>query len=145
MTDKQHSTVTVTLGGEAYEIMPLNMKASRVWRKTLGEPVGQIVDAMQSADAVALDDLGSIGQLLDVAKRLAMGSIDLCVEALFAYSPALQADRETIEENATDAEAMAAFVEVLKLAYPFGALLTTVSGGLRQPATSKKSRSQSGT
>ena len=57
-----------------------------------------------------------------------IGSMDLLLDLLFAYSPELAEDRERIEEEAYDEEALAAFTEVLKLAYPFGELLAMVNG-----------------
>lgn len=132
--------VTVTLGGEAYEIKPLAMGPSRAWRDSLGEPFARLIDAMQGATALELDDLQGIGQLVDVLKTVLMGSIDLCEDALFAYSPALEADRERILAEAYDDEAMAAFIEVLKLAYPFGGILKLAQSIPSGPATPKKRR-----
>ncbi len=124
-------TITVELGGQPYTIQALPMKASRQWRESLGQPFAQLVDSLTQASTMQVDDLGNIGALVEVIKTVALGSVDLCVDALFAYSPELAADRERIEAEAYDEEAINAFVEVLKLAYPFGAVLTMVQPGQR--------------
>jgi hypothetical protein len=55
--------------------------------------------------------------------------MDTIQEMLFAYAPNLMVHREAIEENAYDDEMMRAFLEVLKLAYPFGQIVTLVRPG----------------
>lgn len=133
-------SVQVTLGGKVYDIHPLPMGPSRDWRKAFGEPFARLAQMMQGADSLELNDLSGIGQLVDVVKTVLMGSVEMCEDALFAYSPALREDQERILNEAYDEEALAAFVEVLKLAYPFGGILKLVQGIPSGPATRKKPR-----
>jgi hypothetical protein len=63
-------------------------------------------------------------------------SIDEIIDMVFDYSPELAADREWIEENATSSEAVSAFVEVLKLSYPFLEILALLRGPKGQPTSS---------
>jgi hypothetical protein len=128
--------ITVTMGGEDYEIAALNMKASRTWRENFAQPLEKLIAAMRLSTEVELNDMAGVAQILALFQDTLLHSVDLAVDALFAYAPHLP--RETIEDNATDAEAMVAFVEVLKLAYPFGAIWTLARRGLSQPATKKK-------
>jgi hypothetical protein len=53
---------------------------------------------------------------------------DRITAMLFDYSPVLAADRARIEAEVYESELIAAFVEVLKLAYPFGELLSLANG-----------------
>lgn len=128
--------VAVTLGDKSYPIRALNMKASRAWRESFGATVEPLIAAM-SSDISAATDLGEIARLLAALKDTLLAAPDLIADALFAYAPNLP--RAEIEEVATDTQAMAAFVEVLQLAYPFSALFTVVRRGLTALATEKNS------
>lgn len=126
--------VTVTLGGKSYAVKQLPIRANREWRKRFDEPIDKMLSAFQEvgkASQIEFEDgkemAKKIGALLvaragEIAGVL-LASMDMVLDGLFAYAPELEADRERIETTATDDEAMAAFVEVLKIAYPFGRLL----------------------
>ena len=121
-------TATVVLGGQEYTILPLPMKAARQWRKQLEQPFGALVAALQGANSVDLADLAGIAGVVQIFAGTLVGSIDILMELLFAYAPPLAEDRERIEAEAYDEEALAALVEVLKLAYPFGTVLALANG-----------------
>ena len=84
---------------------------------------------MEHAGEIDLTNGGALSNLIQVVSDTLLGSIDLLQDLLFAYSPALRADRERIEATAYDEEAMTALIEVLKLAYPFGVVLSLVEWG----------------
>ena len=128
--------VTVELGGSEYTITPLTMRKSREWRQQLDAPIARMIESFRMFQVVEVSDLNAIGQLLDNLRGVALGSVDLCAEAVFSYSPELEAARDEIEEIAYDDEIVAAFVEVVKLAYPFGAMFGMLNG-LSGRATSK--------
>lgn len=128
--------ITVELGGTEYTITPLTMRKSREWRQQLDAPIAKMIESFRMFQVVEVSDLNAIGQLLDNLRGVALGSVDLCADAVFSYSPELAAARDTIEETAYDDEIVAAFVEVVKLAYPFGAMFGMLSG-LNDRATSK--------
>lgn len=147
---------TVTLGGKQYQIKQLPIRANREWRARFDAPVNKLLAAFQDVGKVANTDyqdgkdmIRQIGALLlsrasEVAGVL-LESMDLVLDGLFAYSPALEADRERIETTATDDEAMTAFVEVLKIAYPFGRLLNLAGQlGRTAPETSPSLPAQNG-
>ncbi|HEX7973836.1 MAG TPA: hypothetical protein VF498_05465 [Anaerolineales bacterium] len=136
-------TITITLGGQEYTVQQLPIGQSKAWRGKFGAPVEKLVGALQFTGGMLSEKLdtataganlgkliGALGQVLlgDVGQTL-IGSMDLVLEMLFDYSPELKADRARIEATAFDDEAMAAFVEVLKLAYPFGGLLKIARPG----------------
>lgn len=134
----------VTLGGVTYRIEQLPMRANRLWRDELGVPVMQLVDFMRGLGDLELktDDLLKIG---NVVKDLLLGSMDKLLEALFAYSPTLAADRERIEDEAYDDEAIAALGVCVSLAYPLDMAVTgLMGGGLPVTQTSTNSRSVNG-
>lgn len=139
-------TVQVTLGGKEYNIRALKMRQSKEWRDKVKEPFGSLVDALQAAPNIELTSMADLSTLVDVVKDLVLGSFDLVLDLLFQYSPELAADRERIETEGYDEEAVEAFVEVLKLAFPFGGfrkVFSTLPGPANQ-ATSMNSPSASG-
>lgn len=121
-------TVTVELGGQRYSIQPLPMAKARQWRAALEQPFGALVAVLESAERIELTNLGSIAGVVQAFAGVLLGSVDILMDLLFAYAPELAKERERIEAEAYDEEALVAFVEVLKLAYPFGILRGAVSG-----------------
>jgi hypothetical protein len=119
----------VNLGGQEFVIEALPMGAARRWRAKFGQPLETILGVLQNAPHINLQDAQNLSSLIQQVGGLVLGSTDLLVDALFDYAPALAAEREWIEENADDSEALAALWEVLKLAYPFGDLLNMLGRG----------------
>lgn len=132
----------VTLGGVNYVIEQLPMRPNREWRESLGAHVLTLAQLL--ADAPNLEiTVKDIQRIISVGKDVLLGSVDLLLEALFRYSPALAADRERIESEAYDDEAMAALGVVLTLAYPLGIVLSAIPG-LPMSQTSTNLRSVNG-
>jgi hypothetical protein len=119
--------VEVTLGGQAYMIEELKVRQNAAWRKQLSAPFADLADLLAKAPRLELD-AGEAASLLKLVKRVLAESIATVQELLFAYAPALAADRERIEAEAYDSEILEAFTRVLGLAYPFGLLLEKVAG-----------------
>lgn len=118
----------VKLAEQEYTIRQLPMRQARQWREALGGPFGELTQVLEGAGKIEISNAADIAAVVRTLSGTLIGSIDKLLDLLFAYSPELAADRERIEENAFDDEALAAFVEVLKLAYPFGGLLALVNG-----------------
>jgi len=104
------------------------MKKAREWRQKLEQPFGAMVKVLETADTIELTNLGSIAGVVQTFAGTLLGSVDILLGLLFAYAPTLAADRERIENEAYDEEALGALVEVLKIAYPFGTVLGLVTG-----------------
>ena len=90
-----------------------------------------------------------IGKLVGTAVFKLGGSIEDIREMVIAYVPELQRDRDYILENGRDSEFLAGFMQVIKLAYPFGGLAQMVMGtvqkiGAMKNQTSRSSPSQNG-
>lgn len=127
----------VTLGGRDYTIAAAPIRQSKLWREKLALPFSSLTIALETTSKVELD----VGQLMDMAdlvrrfSGVLIGSIDTMLDLIFEYSPVLEQDREWIEENAYDDEALEAFTKILALAYPLGQLMSIISG----PSVSKTS------
>lgn len=126
-------TVTVTLGGRTYTIRRQPIGPAARWRQKLAGPFAQVASTLANWKEIELSKVEDVASLLQVVGVPLIGSVDLVVELLFEYAPELQADRERIEAEAFDDEALAAFVEVLKLAYPFSQLAQMIQT-IRKPA-----------
>jgi len=132
------SEFTVTLGGQTYTLHPLPIRAAKAWRVKFAEPFNALTQALAKAGSIKLDSGSDLAGLVGSLSSTLIGSTDIVIEMLFEYAPELAADRARIEEQGTDPEAMAAFIEVLRVAYPFGSFLQLVRNGQPKPPTSKK-------
>lgn len=137
-------TKTVTLAGQDYEVVQLPMKGNKEWRDRLTGPVDKIVALLQNYRDIEINTGADIAGLVLVVKDILLGGMDLLLDALFDYAPALAADRERIENEAYDDEAIAALGGVIGLAYPLDRLLTMWFPGQSATPTSTNSASQNG-
>lgn len=130
-------TITVSLAGREYSIRQLPIKADRAWREKHRGPLDQFLVAVDATVELAKTEfpdgdglVKAVGQLLSAhaanVSRTLLNSTDLLAEALFAYSPELQADREHIETEGFPDEILGAFLEVLKFSHPLGSLAALV-------------------
>ena len=120
-------TEIITIGDKAYTISEKKRKANAIWRLAFQAMFTEVAALIEALPATELTP-EAIGSLVRQITTKVGGSVDEMAELVFAYSPELNAARETIEEEAYDSEIMAAFTAVLKLAYPFGSLVQMVSG-----------------
>ena len=135
-------SVTIELGGRQYEVKALPIKAARVWREKFNGPFGNVLEIL-NVSQIELNSPADLGRLLVPLKDILLGSLDLAADLLFSYSPALAVDRERIEAEAFDEEMVAALVEVVKLAFPFGEFVK-LARGLQSRATLTISSGPSG-
>ena len=120
-------TETIIIGEKTYVVREAKRKANANWRKRFQAEftdVAALLEGLPHTDLTAQ----ALGGLLHQIIAKVGGSVDTLAELVFAYSPELAADRETIEEEAYDSEIMAAFTAVMKLAYPFGSVIQTMNG-----------------
>lgn len=128
-------TKSITLGGQTYEIAQLPMRENRLWRDTLAAPVTNLLALLEGNRELEIGSVSDLAQIVGLAKTLLLGSMDILLDALFAYSPTLQADRERIEAEAYDDEAIAALAEVVRLAYPLAMALAAFRGSSVMPTS----------
>ena len=104
--------VKVILGGKEYEIKPLPIKYSSEWRK---KSIPIIVYFMELAQIKDTDSKDARGKMAD----LFTSKLDAIQDSFFMYARDL--NRDEIEEVATDAEIVMAFMEVFgAFVSPFG-------------------------
>lgn len=150
-------SINVNLASRTFTIESLKFKAERAWRKKYDRPIAHLFDAIASAKELSTkefdkpaDLMKEVGMVLlsqanELMKAL-LDSPDIIFEAICDYSPALAADKDFIEENAYQDEIAAVFIEVLKIAYPFGSLLGIAQSlGSMEKQTSPSSPEPSGT
>lgn len=138
----------VNLGGREYIVTEKTMGVTLKWREQLRQSsVMQLFESLDGALAQLVSAVEGKGEggnlnliaginLATVAPAIMRGlanSVDDVIELLFDYSPELAADREWLNDNAYDEEAIAAFIEVLKLNFPIMALWGLVGGSRVQP------------
>lgn len=144
----------VELGGKTYSVKPLTRGKASKWRMKAGGLLVQIPSMMDMLSELSPQDLLSnksvqrvdqedrqkvvsnvnLTKVIQAAVHRLVSSPDIMFELLCEYSPEIEADKHHIDENAYDDEVVTAFVEVVKVAYPFGRL-TSVLNGLKQPTT----------
>lgn len=117
----------VTLGGVQYTVNELPSRRAAEWRTAVQEKLGDISTLIESAPGTDISSGAAIAGLVRAVGSTLIGSTDTVIELLFGYAPALAADRERIEAECYDSELLSAFVEVVKLAYPFGQLANLVA------------------
>ena len=126
-------SLQVTLGGRSYAIQQRPIRAAREWREKLGSLLGQIVSVLQNTGSIDLTKAADLAQLAGVLRDVVIRAPDIAWDLLCEYSSEIAADRDRIEEESYDDEIMAALLEVLKLAYPFGGLGQLMGGRAAAP------------
>jgi len=117
-------TVTVTLNGQEYQVEELRSRANREWRARLESHFSEVTDALKHAPNTDVTDAQALSNLVTAVSGKLLQSVDILAGLLHDYAPALPLD------DAYDSEILAAFTEVLKLAYPFGEMLSQFKGAL---------------
>lgn len=124
-------SIQVTVAEREYTITPLPIKRNREWRKRFDAPIRDAANLISEVGSYADTEfkdmkkmVGEIGKAVSgslpaVVNHL-LGSADTITEAVFDYSPAMQEDREYIEENGFDTEIVGCFISILGVAFPFG-------------------------
>lgn len=115
-------TRTINLGGKRYKIRELPRRDNSRWRARLRENLEPVVRFVEEIPTLELRTGQEAAGILRSLLAGVDGAMDQALDALLAYSPDLEADRERLEAEAHDSEIMSAFVEVLGLAFPFGSL-----------------------
>jgi len=122
----------VIMGERTYEVRPLTIKANRRWRGQIEEPLSQLMDVISGG---AFSDIQNVEGLVAAVRLIATRIInapDVLWEQVKAYVPEIAADAEWLEENATDAEVVAAFVAVLGVVFPLEGLMRFL-GPVKRP------------
>lgn len=120
-------TVQITLGGKTYTVTELPLRKNAEWRQQLSWLVASVTDLV-GASQIDLHNTGDLIGVINQVRDVLMTAPEQVTELLFSYAPEVAADRARIEAEVYESELLSAFVEVLKLAFPFGQLLSLASG-----------------
>lgn len=129
-------TVTLTLSGQEFTLHELDIEANAAWRKRFEAAIAPILDAVQGFDQIELETAADLQKIIAPLRNVLLHSPAVLVDLLLAYAPEL-VDARKAGLKLYESELLAAFVEVLKLAYPFGALLTMMEQ-IRRPGSATK-------
>ena len=129
-------TESVTIAGREYAIEELPLRRNAEWRRRLEETIDEFADVLD-ADLAASVSAGDVIGVIRNAGRIILRSPDTIADLVFAYSPALAADRDKLLEAAYESEIIDAFAACLRLAFPFGRALALASaiGARATPST----------
>lgn len=115
----------VTLGGKEYNIKPLTINAQCRWRKRFyaefSKAVRPFLTKYKPGLLARLMGKDETDRFLEGLRMAFLEMPEILRDLFFVYAPYLP--REEIEENATEAELVAAFTEVAALAFPFSQIL----------------------
>ena len=114
---------TVQLGGAEYDLPPLSIKASKLWRALVEAPINDITATISGMEEIELTQMSDVAGLIEALKGTLLGAPDIIVDLLFAYSADLRAKRDDIEDSATNEEAVIAFIEAVKQEFPISPVM----------------------
>ncbi len=117
--------VTVVIGETEHEVRELPSRKAAEWRNRLQERLGEISSLFERAPETDISSPAAITALVQQLGSIVIKSPDTVIELLLTYAPDLRAVVD--EADCYDSELIAAFVEVLRLAYPFGGLVSLVA------------------
>jgi len=123
--------ISVILGGEQYDVKPLVIRDSRLWR----QKVAGMLAPLPGLVSTNSDDPEAFGQALT---QLLVDTPDMVVDLFFDYAKEL--NREEIENVATDAEMRDAFQEIVKYAFPLVEALPATMAQIAPPAAQTRRR-----
>jgi len=149
-------TAKVAIAGRDYIVEALPIRPAREWRELLEGRMGAALAAFRATadlatrkyddpDALLRDLTNELVTHFGGALSVIVRSVDTIADLLFAYSPALAADRERIEVEGHDEELVEAFAQVLALAYPFGSWIDVAKSLGHWGTTMRKSSSEAST
>lgn len=132
-------SVTVLLGDKEFKVEALSIKDSKGWRHKFSERLQPLLDVLPTLPDVDITKPEELVKLTPVVQGLLTDYLDEAIEVLFEYSPLLREEREWIEDHATEKQAVAALLGVLKMANPFplAGLSEAVNGPPTGPTSSR--------
>ncbi len=132
-------TATVRLGDKEYTISEQPRVRAKPWRVRLLEEVKPLFAQLENAGNLSFDQPGDLVKVLPLLEAVMLDGLDSIAALTVTFAPELEADREYIEQNATEKQIMACFMEAVKLSDPFG-LANQIGrlSGLRVNGTSSR-------
>ncbi len=116
--------VSVKLGGVDYDLFPLVIKDSRIWKKK----VAALLSTLPELASTTTDDPI---QFKNAINTLMLKTPDKIIDLFFEYAPYMP--REDIESKATEQELADAFKRIMEMAFPLvGALTGGMAAGIQK-------------
>lgn len=115
----QKAPLEMTFGAMKYQVKPLTLNPAREWRVKFNEAMAPIADNFQSTNGLVSRGLAEA--LTQFPEKI--------LDLICAYAPDL--DRSMVEANATEEQLVAAWNDLLVVAYPFLAPLVMVMRVIR--------------
>ncbi len=94
-----------------------------LWLGTLASCPAALVADPQAGDLADGFSLDTLMPFIDKIKTFLLTSTDILLELIYDFAPNIKKEKTWIEDHATDPEVFSVFLEVLKMAYPFGSVL----------------------
>jgi len=110
----------IRLGEREFVIVELPLRANVEWRREFEAKLEPLLGLLTGLDKLEINSPKDLGQIVTMLRQVLLRAPDTLIDLLFAYSGALEQDREWIETNVYESELLTAVTEVLQLAYPFG-------------------------
>lgn len=136
-------TITLTLAERTYDIPMAPIMHAKAWRAQLRGPLNELMALFSTNVSLELNNVADLLALADKFIPLLMDTPETLFTLLLAYAPALETEREFLEENAYDDELVTAFLAVLRAAFPLDRLTSLL--GPASPTTLRNSPAPSGT
>lgn len=116
--------VSVKLGGVDYDLFPLVIKDSRIWKRK----VAALLSTLPELASTTTDDPS---QFKNAINTLMLKTPDKIIDLFFEYAPYMP--REDIESKATEQELADAFKRIMEMAFPLvGALTGGMAAGIQK-------------
>jgi len=121
-----HEPIKVVFGGKEFEVEPLTIKDSRVWRAKVWEVMVELPKTTKVSSAEP-------DKFEAALKSMLVSTPDTVIDLFFAYAKNL--NREEIEGIATETEMAIAWQKVAELAFPLLPGLVKTIGMAAPPKT----------
>lgn len=115
-------SVKVVLGGTEFEVMELPARANVAWRKRLQEAVSGLVEQGLNLSSTDVETQNT-SQVLESVMGLVAEAPGLAGELMREYSPVIDGAWPELEDAIYESELIEGFMQVCKLAFPFGKLV----------------------
>ena len=141
----------VQFSTKKFTIVPIPIRKSREWRQKFIKELDKILGIVDDVQGVTTDELtdgfslDSLMPFIDKIKAFLLTSTDILLDLIYDFAPNIKKEKAWIEDHATDPEVFSVFLEVLKMAYPFGGILGNLRNlGSKTQETSTNSPEPSG-
>lgn len=113
--------VDVVLGGRTFQIAIKPRAIARQWRKQFKETLMEALTTLNANTSLELTNTTDLKGVMEQVIPLLVDLVDTVAVLFLAYATEVEA--AYLDEHATDDEVIAAFIEVVKLAFPLESVM----------------------